>query len=66
MEQSTNYGTLDDGYWYGPCETLCRTCKHIKSFTRHTCSAFPGELPKDYWNKIKKCPKWEPEEPTDQ
>ena len=64
MEPATKYGTLDDRYWFDACKTVCKTCKHIRSFARHSCAAFPEELPPEYWNGEKKCPKREEVDPA--
>ena len=64
MEPATKYGTLDDPYWFDDCKTVCKTCKHIRSFARHSCAAFPEELPPEYWNGEKKCPKREEVDPA--
>ena len=66
MEPFTKFATLDDRYWCGVSKTPCRTCKKLKSLFMHKCADYPEELPPKYWNAREKCPKREPEEPTDQ
>ena len=59
MAQTTKSYLLDDRHWFDPTKTICRSCQHAISLARNLCSAFPDEIPPDYWNKIKKCPKFQ-------
>ena len=59
MEHVTKSHILDDGHWLDPRKTVCKTCKHMISFWDYSCAAYPDEIPPEYWNREKKCPKME-------
>ena len=59
MEHATKSHILDDRYLLDACETVCKSCRHMKSFWDHSCAAYPGKIPLEYWNRKKKCPKME-------
>ena len=59
MAVATKSDFLDDRYWFDDCQTVCKKSKHLQSFFYHVCNAFPEELPPEYWNGEKPCPKRE-------
>ena len=66
MKHTEKTHILDGGYWFDPCETVCKTCKHMISFWDYTCAAYPGKIPPEYWNRVKKCPKMEKRTDSDE
>ena len=59
MALATKSNFLDDRYFADGITSPCAKCKNAKSFFDHTCSAYPQELPPEYWNAEKKGPKRE-------
>ena len=51
--------TIDDRYWADSFKTPCLRCQNMTNYCDHICSAFPEELPPEYWNGEKSCPRRE-------
>lgn len=66
MKHTEKTHILDDRHWFDACKTVCFSCKHIKSFAYHICAAYPDEIPPEYWNREKKCPKMEKRTDSDE
>ena len=59
MDHVTKWHTLDDRYYADGLTSPCVKCSNVRSFCRHICTAYPEELPPEYWNGEKPCPKRE-------
>lgn len=66
MKHTEKTHILDDRHWFDACKTVCFSCKHIKCFAYHICAAYPDEIPPEYWNREKKCPKMEKRTDSDE
>lgn len=59
MEAAMKLAVIDDRYWSECRDSSCFRCIHLKSCFDQTCTAYPEELPPEYWNGEKPCPKRE-------
>ena len=60
MDPDVKLAVIDERHWFPFEKTQCRKCKHLLDFAdNYKCSGFSPELPPEYWNGEKPCPKRE-------